>query len=98
MRLAGCVGICRALGNLVASEKLMFWLREHGALAGKSVASALDGGTALAEVERLAASWARDRGSSRVTADAGSRFVRGSAATDQDRSCVARVLEPASGY
>jgi hypothetical protein len=30
MRLAGCVGICRALGNLVASEKLMFWLREHG--------------------------------------------------------------------
>jgi hypothetical protein len=62
--------ICRALGNLGASEKLMFWLREHGALAGKSVAAALDGGTALAKVERLAAAWARERGASRVTAAA----------------------------
>jgi hypothetical protein len=31
--------ICPALGNLGASEKLMFWLRDHGALAGKSVAA-----------------------------------------------------------
>ena len=60
--------ICRALGDLGASEKLMFWLREHGALAGRSVAAALESGTGLAKVERLAAAWARERGSSRVVA------------------------------
>ena len=63
-------GVCRALGDLGASEKLMFWLREHGALAGKSVAAALEAGTALAKVERLAAAWARERGASRVAAAA----------------------------
>lgn len=62
--------ICRALGNLGASEKLMFWLREHGALAGRSVAAALEAGTALAKVERLAAAWARERGASRAAAAA----------------------------
>jgi hypothetical protein len=59
--------ICRALGDLTASEKLMFWLHKHGALAGKGVAAALEAGTALAKVERLAAAWARERGASRVT-------------------------------
>lgn len=54
--------ICRALGDLGSSEKLMFWLRDHGALAGKSVAAALDAGVPLAKVERLAAAWARERG------------------------------------
>jgi hypothetical protein len=54
--------ICRALGNLSASEKLIFWLRDHGSLAGKSVAAALEAGTGLAKVERLAAAWARERG------------------------------------
>lgn len=58
--------VCRALGNLGASEKVMFWLRNHGALAGKSVAAALEAGTALAKVERLAAAWARERRASRV--------------------------------
>jgi hypothetical protein len=48
----------------------MFWLREHGALAGKSVATALDAGTALAKVERLATAWARERGASRIPAGA----------------------------
>jgi hypothetical protein len=52
---------CRALGGIAASEKLMFWLRDHGALAGKSVAAALEAGTGLAKVERLAAAWARER-------------------------------------
>ena len=47
-----------------ASEKLMFWLREHGALAGHSVAAALEAGTGLAKVARLAAAWARERGAS----------------------------------
>ena len=54
--------VCRALGDLSASEKLMFWLRDHGALAGKSVALALEAGLPLAKVERLAAAWARERG------------------------------------
>jgi hypothetical protein len=54
--------ICRALGDLGSSEKLMFWLRDHGALAGKSVAAALETGVPLAKVERLAAAWARERG------------------------------------
>jgi hypothetical protein len=56
--------ICRALGGLGANEKLMFWLREHGALAGQDVAAALEAGTALAKVERLAKGWARERGAS----------------------------------
>ncbi len=56
--------ICRALGELGASEKLTFWLHEHGALAGKSVAAAMVAGTGLAQVQRLAAAWARERGAS----------------------------------
>jgi hypothetical protein len=62
--------VCRALGDLGASEKLMFWLRDHGALAGKSIDAALEAGTGLAKVERLAAAWARERGASRVAAAA----------------------------
>jgi hypothetical protein len=53
--------ICRALGDLGASEKLMFWLRDHGALSGKSIAAALEAGLAVSKVERLAAAWARER-------------------------------------
>lgn len=62
--------ICRALGDLGNSEKLMFWLRDHGALAGRSVAAALEAGVALAKVERLAAAWARERGASRTASAA----------------------------
>ena len=62
--------VCRALGDLGASEKLTFWLRDHGALAGKSVAVALEAGVGLAKVERLAAAWARERGASRASAAA----------------------------
>jgi hypothetical protein len=62
--------VCRALGDLGASEKLMFWLRDHGALAGKSVAAALEAGVAVAKVERLAAAWARERGAARAAAAA----------------------------
>ena len=50
--------VCRALGAIGASEKLIFWLREHGALAGKSVAAALDSGESVAKVEHLARAWA----------------------------------------
>ena len=58
--------VCRALGNLGASEKLMFWLRDHGTLAGKSVAAALEAGVPIAKVERLAIAWARERGAGRI--------------------------------
>lgn len=62
--------VCRALGNLSASEKFMFWLRDHGALAGQSIATALGSGVPLANVERLAAGWARERGALDVAAAA----------------------------
>lgn len=35
----------------------MFWLREHGALAGKSIAAAWAAGIGLAKVDRRAAGW-----------------------------------------
>lgn len=62
--------ICRALGDLGPSEKLVFWLRGHGALAGQGVAAALEAGTPVAKVERLAAAWARERGAARVASAA----------------------------
>lgn len=62
--------ICRALGSLSSSEKLMFWLREHGSLAGKRVDAAMESGVTLAKVERLALAWARERGAARVAAAA----------------------------
>jgi hypothetical protein len=58
--------ICRVLGDISASEKLMFWVRSHGALAGKNVTAALEAGSGLAKVERLASAWARERGAARV--------------------------------
>jgi hypothetical protein len=67
---ATVASLCRALGELSASEKLLFWLRPHGALAGRSVAAALDAGTPLAKLQRLAAAWARERGATRVAAAA----------------------------
>ena len=62
--------VCRALGEIGATEKLMFWLRDHGALAGKGVAAALESGVAVAKVERLACAWARERGAARVASAA----------------------------
>jgi hypothetical protein len=62
--------VCRALGALGSTEKLMFWLRDHGALAGKSVATALEAGVSRTKVERLAAAWARERQAARVDAAA----------------------------
>jgi hypothetical protein len=62
--------ICAALGRLDSTEKLMFWVREHGALGGRSVAAALEGGASLPQVERLADAWARERGAARDAAAA----------------------------
>lgn len=59
--------VCRALGDLDASEKMIFWLREHGAVGGKGIA-ALTAGVAVVKVQRLAAAWARERGGGCVAA------------------------------
>ena len=67
---ASVATVCGALGDLGTGEKLMFWLRDHGALAGKSVAAALEAGVPLAKVERLASAWARERGAARGAAAA----------------------------
>jgi len=48
--------ICRALGDDSDSAKLMFLMRNHGALAGRSVAHAVRHGR-LADVLRLARAW-----------------------------------------
>jgi hypothetical protein len=60
--------VCRALGDLDASEKMIFWLREHGAVGGKGIAAALNAGVAVVKVQRLAAAWARERGGGCVAA------------------------------
>ncbi len=54
--------VCRALGALGSSEKLMFWLHPHGTLQGASVPAALAAGTEPARIARLARAWARERG------------------------------------
>lgn len=53
--------ICRALRQLQDIEKLLFWLRDHWALRGRSVAAALEAGTPTARVTALAKAWARER-------------------------------------
>jgi hypothetical protein len=58
--------ICRALRRLQDIEKLMFWLRDHGVLGGRSVAAALEAGTPTANVTALAEAWARERTDARV--------------------------------
>jgi hypothetical protein len=60
--------VCRALGDLSPSEKLMFWLRDHGALAGQSVAVALESGAPVSKIERLASAWASERGAKNAAA------------------------------
>lgn len=53
--------ICRAMRHLQDTEKLMFWLRDHGSLGGRTVAEAMNAGTPAAKVIRLAEAWARER-------------------------------------
>lgn len=52
--------VCRALGKLSPSEKLTFWLREHGGLQGRSAVAAIHDGQ-LARVVQLARAWADER-------------------------------------
>ncbi|MCE3606467.1 hypothetical protein LXA47_23075 [Massilia sp. P8910] len=50
--------INRTLGDVDPSSKLLFFLRQHGALGGRIVADAIAGGD-LDDVLRLARNWAR---------------------------------------
>lgn len=52
--------VCRALGKLSPSEKLTFWLREHGGLQGRSAVAAIHDGQ-LARVVQLARAWTDER-------------------------------------
>ena len=52
---------CRAMRHLQVTEKLMFWLRDHGSLDVRTVAAAMKAGTPAAKVVRLAEAWARER-------------------------------------
>jgi hypothetical protein len=52
--------VCRALGKLSPSEKLTFWLREHGGLQGRTPVAAIHDGQ-LARVVQLALAWIDER-------------------------------------
>ncbi|HQZ85651.1 MAG TPA: hypothetical protein PLB21_08520 [Actinomycetota bacterium] len=62
--------LCRALGELDATGKLMFWLREHGSQAGQKVADALGGGHPAGPGGTPGRGWAQERGAARVAAAA----------------------------
>lgn len=51
--------LCHALGNADDSRKLVFLMRRHGALGGRTVAKAIAMGR-LADALRLAAAWNTD--------------------------------------
>lgn len=53
--------VCRALAGATDSEKVIFWLRQHGALGGKTVTAAIGAGR-LARVLTLAETHAEEGG------------------------------------
>lgn len=53
--------ICRALGRLTPSEKMIFWTRAHGGLAGKTAQEALEAHIALDRIVEIAGAWASER-------------------------------------
>lgn len=62
---AVCVGlgiertamICQALDGQKPSTKLIFLMRAHGGLGGKTVVQALESGTPMSRIEHLAGAW-----------------------------------------
>jgi len=54
---ADASALCRALGDTGESSKLIFVMRKHGALGGRTVTEAVANGQ-LADVLRLARNWA----------------------------------------
>jgi hypothetical protein len=53
--------VCHALGTAAPSQKLLFWMREHGGLAGRTPGEALAQGK-LERVLQIAEAWAEERG------------------------------------
>jgi hypothetical protein len=53
--------VSRELQGLDASEQLIFWLRGHGGLAGRTIAKAIEDGE-LSRAVQVAAGWAEERG------------------------------------
>jgi hypothetical protein len=51
--------ICSKLGDRSPSSKLIFLLRKHGGLGGKTVADALRTGASLGRILQLAGLWGR---------------------------------------
>ncbi|MDB5817257.1 MAG: hypothetical protein JWQ11_897 [Rhizobacter sp.] len=52
--------VCQVLRDLSASEQLVFWLRHHGGLRGKTVAQALEA-SMRKRVMEVAAGWAQEK-------------------------------------
>lgn len=46
--------VCQALGGQKASAKLIFLMRAHGGLGGKTIVQALESGTLMSRIEHLA--------------------------------------------
>ena len=46
--------VCQAIDGTEASVKLVFLMRAHGGLGGKTVAQALESGTPMSRIEQLA--------------------------------------------
>lgn len=67
--------VCLALAGLDDSEKTIFWLRPHGALAGRTVVETVNAGDADRAVS-LARAWAAERGLERQAAVAVSQAAR----------------------
>ena len=51
--------LCRSLKIRTASGKLVFLLRPHGGLGGRTVVQAVQSNTPLCRIEELADAWAR---------------------------------------
>lgn len=58
---AKVAAVCEALAGLSPAEQLVFWLREHGGLAGRSVEQALQANIAISRITALAQAWADER-------------------------------------
>lgn len=53
--------VCKALGHAAPEEQLMFWLRVHGGLAGRTAVEAV-AADQVGRVTELAQDWAEERG------------------------------------
>lgn len=85
--------VCLALGKAEPSEMLVFWLRQHGALEGRTAVQAVAQGE-TERVAELAAAWAEERGLVHEPASAGE--VRAFAEAGAGVGRQARAREPSA--